>query len=194
MGPKKIVFSYENLEENNCAWMGVWYWRQEMAIRAVYSCRWVQGAGVAGYEFPEAPVLGAPLLCWGQEQTGHLDRMAIPGGQGTANCCGPVAGSRFRFRPLGGHRLSWHLYIVFLRSSFRSSFLVRYRLTGSRDSSFGKMIGLKAVPVTGRGGPYGSEMLRIPHCTDNRLTHGAEVVSPRTSRALLTTASGTRFC
>jgi hypothetical protein len=35
----------------------------------------------------------------------------------------------------------------------------------------------KAIPVTGRGGPIGCEMLRIPHCLDNRLTDGGKVVS-----------------
>jgi hypothetical protein len=28
----------------------------------------------------------------------------------------------------------------------------------------------KAIPVTGRAGLQGCEMLRIPHCKDNRLT------------------------
>jgi hypothetical protein len=36
----------------------------------------------------------------------------------------------------------------------------------------------KAITVTGRGGLYGCEMLRIPHCQDNRLTDGGKVVSP----------------
>jgi hypothetical protein len=36
----------------------------------------------------------------------------------------------------------------------------------------------KAIPVTGRGGLYGSEMLRIPHCLDHRLVDGGKVVSP----------------
>jgi hypothetical protein len=35
----------------------------------------------------------------------------------------------------------------------------------------------KAIPVTGRGGLQGCDMLRIPHCLDNRLTDGGEVVS-----------------
>jgi hypothetical protein len=35
----------------------------------------------------------------------------------------------------------------------------------------------KAVPVTGRVGLLGCEMLRIPHCLDNGLTRGVEVVS-----------------
>jgi hypothetical protein len=33
-----------------------------------------------------------------------------------------------------------------------------------------------AIPVTGRGGLYGCEMLRISHCVDNRLTVGGEAV------------------
>jgi hypothetical protein len=35
----------------------------------------------------------------------------------------------------------------------------------------------KAIPVTGRGGPYGCEMSRLPHFLENRLTGGGEVVS-----------------
>jgi hypothetical protein len=35
-----------------------------------------------------------------------------------------------------------------------------------------------ANPVTGLGGLWGCEMLSIPHCLDNRLTDGGEVVSP----------------
>jgi hypothetical protein len=30
----------------------------------------------------------------------------------------------------------------------------------------------KAISVTGHGGLYGCEMLRIPHCLDNQLTDG----------------------
>jgi hypothetical protein len=36
----------------------------------------------------------------------------------------------------------------------------------------------RALPVTGRGGPQGCEMLRIQHRLDNRLTGGFKVVSP----------------
>jgi hypothetical protein len=36
----------------------------------------------------------------------------------------------------------------------------------------------KAIPVTGLGGLKGCEMLRIPHCLDNRLTDDGNVVSP----------------
>jgi hypothetical protein len=35
----------------------------------------------------------------------------------------------------------------------------------------------KAIPVTGRAGLQGCKVLGIPHCKDNRLTHGGEVVS-----------------
>jgi hypothetical protein len=34
-----------------------------------------------------------------------------------------------------------------------------------------------AIPVTGRGGPWGCEMLRLPHFVNNRLTDGGKVVS-----------------
>jgi hypothetical protein len=36
----------------------------------------------------------------------------------------------------------------------------------------------KAISVTGRGGPKGCKMLRIPHCLDNWLTDGGKVVNP----------------
>jgi hypothetical protein len=35
----------------------------------------------------------------------------------------------------------------------------------------------KAIPVTGRGGPYDCETSGLPHFLDNRLTDGGEVVS-----------------
>jgi hypothetical protein len=34
------------------------------------------------------------------------------------------------------------------------------------------------MPLTGRGGPYGCEMLRIPHYLNNQLIDGGKVVSP----------------
>jgi hypothetical protein len=37
----------------------------------------------------------------------------------------------------------------------------------------------KAIPLTGREGPYGFETSRIPHFLDNRLTDDGEVVSLR---------------
>jgi hypothetical protein len=57
----------------------------------------------------------------------------------------------------------------------------------------------KAIPVTRRGGLSFCEMLRIPHCQDNRLIDGGDVVS-LTHRPLSTnhkyyySASGTNFC
>jgi hypothetical protein len=35
----------------------------------------------------------------------------------------------------------------------------------------------KAIPVRGRGGPYGWETSRLPHFLDNRFTDGGEAVS-----------------
>jgi hypothetical protein len=35
----------------------------------------------------------------------------------------------------------------------------------------------KAITVTGRGGSQSCEMLRIPHCVDNRILDGGKVVS-----------------
>jgi hypothetical protein len=40
------------------------------------------------------------------------------------------------------------------------------------------MKGGKAIPVTGREGPYGCDTSWLPHFLDNRLTDGGEVVSP----------------
>jgi hypothetical protein len=33
------------------------------------------------------------------------------------------------------------------------------------------------TPATGRGGLYGCEMLRIPHCIDSRLTEGGKFMN-----------------
>jgi hypothetical protein len=43
----------------------------------------------------------------------------------------------------------------------------------------------KDIPVTGPGGPYGFETSRLPHCLDNRLTDGGEVVSIKRLPAVL---------
>jgi hypothetical protein len=53
--------------------------------------------------------------------------------------------------------------------------------------------------VTGRGGLWGCEMLRIPHCLDSRLTDGGKVFSPThrpssTPQKHYSSASGTHFC
>jgi hypothetical protein len=53
----------------------------------------------------------------------------------------------------------------------------------------------KAIPVTGRGGPYGCETSRLSHFLDTRLTDRGEVVNlmrrqPFTPRKIL----GTHFC
>jgi hypothetical protein len=53
----------------------------------------------------------------------------------------------------------------------------------------------KAIPVTGCGGPLGSETSRFPHFLHNRFTNGSEVVNltrlpPFTSRKI----PGTNFC
>jgi hypothetical protein len=58
---------------------------------------------------------------------------------------------------------------------------------------------LKAIPVTGREGLWGCEMLRIPHCLDNRLTNDGKVVSlkhrPRSAPSKhYFSASGTHSC
>jgi hypothetical protein len=60
-----------------------------------------------------------------------------------------------------------------------------------------KKQGNKSIPVTGRGGLYGCEMLRIPHCLNNRLTDGGKVVSlnrrtPTTLQKHFLSLSGTQ--
>jgi hypothetical protein len=57
----------------------------------------------------------------------------------------------------------------------------------------------EAIPITGRGGLWGCEMLRIPHFLANRLTDGSKVVSlnhrPRsTPQKHYFSTSGTHFC
>jgi hypothetical protein len=57
----------------------------------------------------------------------------------------------------------------------------------------------KVIPVTGRGGVHGYEMLRLPHCLDNRLTDGGKVVSlthrpHSTPQKHYFSAFGTNFC
>jgi hypothetical protein len=55
----------------------------------------------------------------------------------------------------------------------------------------------KAIPVTGREGPNGSETLRLPHSLDSRRTDGSKVVSlTRRSAALYPPGRfpGTHFC
>jgi hypothetical protein len=50
-------------------------------------------------------------------------------------------------------------------------------LKGICNSKFVKRIS-KAIPITGLGGLWGCEMLRIPHCLDDRQTDGGKVVIP----------------
>jgi hypothetical protein len=58
----------------------------------------------------------------------------------------------------------------------------------------------KAIPITGLGGLWGSEMLWIPHCLDNLFTDGSKVVSPMhrprstPQEHYYFSVSGTRFC
>jgi hypothetical protein len=53
----------------------------------------------------------------------------------------------------------------------------------------------KAVPVTGRGDPYGRETSRLPHLLDSRLTDRGKVVClTRRSPFILRKIPGTHFC
>jgi hypothetical protein len=65
--------------------------------------------------------------------------------------------------------------------------------------NFKKQVKSKAIPVTGRGGVWGCDTLRIPHCLDNRLTDGGNIVIPthRPRSAVqkhYLSADGTHFC
>jgi hypothetical protein len=44
---------------------------------------------------------------------------------------------------------------------------------------------MKAITITGRGGLYGCEMLRIPHCLENRMTDGVNFSGLCVGRALI---------
>jgi hypothetical protein len=52
----------------------------------------------------------------------------------------------------------------------------------------------KAIPVTGRRGPYGCKTSRLPHFIDNRLTDGGEVSPTRWLPFTPRKNSGTHFC
>jgi hypothetical protein len=52
----------------------------------------------------------------------------------------------------------------------------------------------KAIPVTGRGGPHGCEMSRLPHFLDNRLTDGGEVSLTRRPPFTPRKIPGINFC
>jgi hypothetical protein len=77
--------------------------------------------------------------------------------------------------------------------------------TSIHDVTFGpfytsqRVTKIKPLPVTDRGGLYGCEVLRIPHCLDNWLTTGGKVVRPThrprsTPQKRYFSASGTYFC
>jgi hypothetical protein len=50
----------------------------------------------------------------------------------------------------------------------------------------------KAIPVTGSGGLYGCEMIRMPHCLDNRFTDGGDCQIYAPNALYLHRSSGTR--
>jgi hypothetical protein len=77
----------------------------------------------------------------------------------------PLPGIESRFRSLFVQPISWLPY--------------RLCYPGSRiyvEDLF-ESFSLEAIPVTGRGGPWGCETSRLPHFLDNRLTGGGEDVN-----------------
>jgi hypothetical protein len=54
-----------------------------------------------------------------------------------------------------------------------------FLLQNSTDfyTAFPQVKRCKAIPITGRGGLWGYETSRLPHCLDNRLADGGKVVS-----------------
>jgi hypothetical protein len=112
-------------------------------------------------------------------------------------------GSAVTRRSTGIHAANdWHLFLNVNRNVGQCSFLLRYASHYIFLSCINRQAKKKSktIPVTGRGGLYGCEMLRIPHCLDNRLTDGGKVASP-THRPRSTPqkhyyfyVSGTHFC
>jgi hypothetical protein len=78
--------------------------------------------------------------------------------------------------------------------TFRSGFV-----SASITASFIRELPVSYPRNRPLGGLYGCEMLRIPHCLDNRLTDGGKIISPthRPRSSVLKhyfSASGTLFC
>jgi hypothetical protein len=83
------------------------------------------------------------------------------------------------------------LDLIFLRFSAVPPTL--YNL--NNDTSLYNLVKGKAIPVTGRGGPYGCETSRLPHFLDNPLTDGDESVSlTRRTPFIPREIPGTHFC
>jgi hypothetical protein len=93
--------------------------------------------------------------------------------------------------------MQFHFFVTVNFRDWKGSICI-CTLTDSADSRHGNVMNLenvKAIPATGREGPYACEKSRLPHFVDNRLTDGREVVSlmhwpPFTSRKI----PGTHFC
>jgi hypothetical protein len=89
---------------------------------------------------------------------------------------------------------------VVIRAAIRQRYWVQYNSFPLAFCQAEDANKAKAIPVTGLGGLKGCEMLRIPHCLDNRLIDGGKVVSP-THQPYFTpqkhyyfNVSGTHFC
>jgi hypothetical protein len=91
-----------------------------------------------------------------------------------------------------GHRQT-HIYYIYKMERL-CRFFVQFHAVTSKSNNESIVI-----PVTGRGGLYGCEMLRMPRCLDNLLTDGGKVVSPThrphsTPQKHYFSASGTHYC
>jgi hypothetical protein len=72
-------------------------------------------------------------------------------------------------------RYTWSTVFRFIFQVLSHVYILLVRTTVT--SCIRKVKKGKAIPVTGREGPYGCETSRLPHFLDNRLTDGGKVVS-----------------
>jgi hypothetical protein len=84
---------------------------------------------------------------------------------------------------------------VCLTCTFYFATISNSNLVDMQTDGLGATLKGKAIPVTGRGGPQGCKISRLPHFLDSRLTDGGEVVSltcwpPFTPRKI----PGTHIC
>jgi hypothetical protein len=83
---------------------------------------------------------------------------------------------KLQFAFNGLHGVIFQKKKLFITAAVRAPHLLFF---GDRGSRFLQNVADKgkAIPVTGRGGPYGCETSRLPYILDNQLTDDGEVVS-----------------